>query len=78
MFMAETLPFNREDLNKINTNLLVSILAQQQVLFDVLFQDHAVSRDQMLKEIAEKHRGIVEYLYTQFGMTPDVLLPPKD
>jgi len=35
--MEEGLPFNRKDLDTINTNLLVSLIAQQQALFEILF-----------------------------------------
>jgi hypothetical protein len=74
----ESFPFDAKDLNRINTNLIIGILAQQQVLFDVLFQHFGISRDQMLLEIQEKEKSIVSHLYTLYGMTPDVLLPDKD
>lgn len=76
--MADALPFEPKDLNKINTNLLIGVLAQQQILFDILFQHFGFSRDQMLLAIQEKENAIVNHLYTLYGLTPDILMPDKD
>ena len=77
--MEQGLPFDRNDLDKINTNLLVSLISQQQALFEILF-DHLGLKKEDVENRAkviypEKTKENLAHLYTQYGMTPDVLLP---
>jgi hypothetical protein len=76
--MAEGLPFDKKDLDKIILSLLVNVSAQQHVLFDLLSPQAGLSRDQLQAAIDEKTMSILDHLYTQYGMTPDILLPDKD
>lgn len=81
-YMAEGLPFDRKDLDKINANTLISLVAQQQALFAALVLHLKLDVVQFEKEAErlyqEKTTSVLSHLYTQFGMTPDVLLPEKD
>lgn len=71
------LPFDRKDLDKINTNLLISLVAQQQALFEALLEHYPLPRvqERMLELYPVKLQAALSHLYTQYGVTPDVLLP---
>lgn len=82
--MAEQpgLPFDPKNLDKINANTLISLVAQTQAMFVALVLQLKldVSRFEADAErlYPEKFSEILSHLYTQFGLTPDVLLPEKD
>jgi hypothetical protein len=80
--MEQEVSFDSKNLPRINTSLLISLIAQQQALSDLLIQHLGLPKDQTQAEIAakaaEKMQSILGHLYTQFGMTPDILNPEKD
>jgi len=77
--MEQGLHFDKKDLHTINTNLLVSLIAQQQALFEILFDHVGLPQEGRDERIDGLYRKRVEialgHLYTQYGLTPDVLLP---
>ncbi len=76
----EGLPFDKKDLDKINTNLLISLVAQQQALFEALLEHYQLPEVQarMLELYPVKMQAALGHLYTQYGVTPDVLMPDDD
>ena len=80
--MANGLPFDKKDLDKINATTLVSLVAQTQAMFVALVLQLKLDAGRFEADAErlypEKFLAVLNHLYTQFGMTPDVLLPEKD
>jgi len=78
----EGLPFDRKSLDIVNANLLISVSAMQSVCLEILRKHLEIPDLEMKKEIEtlynQKKSDILSHLYTQYGMTPDVLLRPDD
>lgn len=72
------LPFDRNDLAKINTNMLMMVIANQHAMFDVISSHLNIPQEQLINEfnalVPKKTEAVLALLYRQFGMTPDVLL----
>ena len=78
-----SLPFDGKELNRVNTQILLMIHSFQHAAVDVII-DHLSfpqsEKDQMLIELnslaQKKMDTLIAFLYTQFGLTPDILKPP--
>lgn len=71
------MPFDRRDLDKVNASMLVTVIANQHAMFDIITSHLDIPQEQLFKEFNDllplKIQAVLDQLYKQHGMTPDVL-----
>lgn len=79
---SEGFPFNPNKIPRINNALLVTILAHQKALLDLIVAHLNLPIEEVEKQMTlltrVKMEEVLATLYAQWGATPDVLDPDND